>query len=145
VARRVLRGSSSSLNGVQPIQVVSHDLNGIDVVGFFTAEHGVGEAARTLVSTLESVDVEVGTINYTDTQSRMGHSYSTDDVLRYKAVLVSMNAEQLTHSPHRLGADFYNNRYVIGQWFWELEQAPQRYAPVTNIWRKPKTKKIHSD
>jgi glycosyltransferase involved in cell wall biosynthesis len=137
VTRGVLRGSSSP-DAVRPIPVLSQNLNGIDVVGFFTAEHGVGEAARTLVSTLKSVDVAVGTINYTDTQSRMGHSYSTDDVLRHKAVLVSMNAEQLTHSPHRLGADFYNNRYVIGQWFWELEQAPQWYAPawpmVNEMW-----------
>jgi glycosyltransferase involved in cell wall biosynthesis len=137
LTRRVLRGSSSP-KAVRPIPVLSQNLNGIDVVGFFTAEHGVGEAARVLVSTLQSVDVTVGTINYTDTQSRMGHSYSTDDVLRHKAVLVSMNAEQLTHSPHRLGADFYNNRYVIGQWFWELEQAPQWYAPawpkVNEMW-----------
>jgi glycosyltransferase involved in cell wall biosynthesis len=136
VTRRALRGSSS--DAVRPIPVLSQNLNGIDVVGFFTAEHGVGEAARTLVSNLKSVDVAVGTINYTDTQSRMGHSYSTDDVLRHKAVLVSMNAEQLTHSPHRLGADFYDDRYVIGQWFWELEQAPQWYAPawpmVNEMW-----------
>ena len=137
VARRTLRGSSYAVD-VRPIPVVSQNLNGVDVVGFFTAEHGVGEAARTLVSTLKSVDVAVGTINYTDTQSRQAHVYSTDDVLRHKAVLVSMNAEQLTHSPHRLGADFYDNRYVIGQWFWELEQAPQWYAPawpmVNEMW-----------
>jgi glycosyltransferase involved in cell wall biosynthesis len=122
----------------QAIPVVTQNLNGIDVVGFFTAEHGVGEAARVLVSTLKSVDIPVSTINYTDTQSRMGHSYKTDDVSRHKAVLVSMNAEQLTHSPHRLGAHFYDDRYVVGQWFWELEQAPQWYAPawpmVSEMW-----------
>ena len=140
VYRRVRRvsGSPSLSPAMTPIPIASNELNGVDVVGFFTAEHGVGEAARVLVSTLRSVDVAVGTINYTDTQSRQAHPYSTDDVLRHKAVLVSMNAEQLTHSPHRLGADFYNNRYVIGQWFWELEQAPQWYAPawpmVNEMW-----------
>jgi glycosyltransferase involved in cell wall biosynthesis len=49
-----------------------------------------------------------------------------------------MNAEQLTHSPHRLGVHFYDDRYVVGQWFWELEQAPQWYAPawpmVNEMW-----------
>jgi glycosyltransferase involved in cell wall biosynthesis len=123
---------------VNPISIASGDLNGVDVVGFFTAEHGVGEAARVLVSTMKSVDVAVSTINYTDTQSRMGHAYSTDDVSRYKVALVSMNAEQLTHSPHRLGEDFYSDRYVIGQWFWELEQAPEWYVPawpmVNEMW-----------
>ena len=140
VYRRVRRvsGNSSLPPAITPIPIASNELNGVDVVGFFTAEHGVGEAARVLVSTLKSVDVAVGTINYTDTQSRQAHPYSTDDVLRHKAVLVSMNAEQLTHSPHRLGTDFYSNRYVIGQWFWELEQAPQWYAPawpmVNEMW-----------
>jgi glycosyltransferase involved in cell wall biosynthesis len=140
VYRRVRRvsGSPSLSPAMIPIPIASNELNGVDVVGFFTAEHGVGEAARVLVSTLKSVDVAVGTINYTDTQSRQAHPYSTDDVLRHKAVLVSMNAEQLTHSPHRLGTDFYSNRYVIGQWFWELEQAPQWYAPawpmVNEMW-----------
>jgi glycosyltransferase involved in cell wall biosynthesis len=136
--RRSLSGSTSAASVVTPIPVVTQDLSGIDVVGFFTAEHGVGEAARVLVSTMKSAGVAVSTINYTDTQSRMGHVYSTDDMSRHKAVLVSMNAEQLTHSPHRLGADFYNDRYVIGQWFWELEQAPQWYAPawpmVNEMW-----------
>ena len=140
VSRRVrgVSGSAAVVPVVNPISIASRDLNGVDVVGFFTAEHGVGEAARVLVSTMKSVDVAVSTINYTDTQSRMGHSYSTDDVSRYKVALVSMNAEQLTHSPNRLGADFYSDRYVIGQWFWELEQAPEWYAPawpmVNEMW-----------
>ena len=139
VYRKVRRTKHAShVETFQPIPVVSRNLNGIDVVGFFTAEHGVGEAARVLVSTMKSAGVDVSTINYTDTQSRMGQTYATDDVSRHRAVLVSMNAEQLTHSPHRLGADFYNDRYVIGQWFWELEQAPQWYAPawpmVNEMW-----------
>jgi glycosyltransferase involved in cell wall biosynthesis len=135
---RGVSGDTAVTPVVNPISIASRDLNGVDVVGFFTAEHGVGEAARVLVSTMKSVDVAVSTINYTDTQSRMGHSYSTDDVSRYKVALVSMNAEQLTHSPHRLGADFYSGRYVIGQWFWELEKAPEWYAPawpmVNEMW-----------
>ena len=132
VYRRVrgVSGNAAVLPVANPISIASRDLNGVDVVGFFTAEHGVGEAARVLVSTMKSVDVAVSTINYTDTQSRMGHAYSADDVSRYKVALVSMNAEQLTHSPHRLGAHFYDDRYVIGQWFWELEKAPEWYAPA---------------
>ena len=128
--RRAFGTQGSPTQTIDPIPLVSKDLNGLDVVGFFTAEHGVGEAARVLVSTLKNADVQVSTINYTDTQSRLGHEYITDDVSRNKAVLVSMNAEQLTHSPHRLGEHFYDDRYVIGQWFWELEQAPQWYAPA---------------
>lgn len=137
VRRKIGRAGDSSAV-MSSIPLLGASTKGLDVVGFFTAEHGVGEAARVLVSTLESADVAVTTINYTDTQSRMSHTYVTDDVSRNKVVLVSMNAEQLTHSPHCLGAHFYDDRYVIGQWFWELEQAPQWYEPawpmVNEMW-----------
>ena len=55
-------------------------LNGIDVLGFFTAEHGVGEAARVLTATLQSAGVPVSIIDYTDTQSRREHSFDCEPV-----------------------------------------------------------------
>ena len=138
VYRRTKRALGVGSSGPTPIPQLGRALNGVDVVGFFRAEHGVGEAARSLTSTLQSAGVAVSTINYTDTQSRMNHAYVTDDVSKYKVVLASMNAEQLTHSPHLLGASFYQNRYVIGQWFWELDTAPRWYEPawpmVNEMW-----------
>ena len=51
-------------------------LGGVDVLGFFTSEHGVGEAARVLASTLKSASIAISTIDYTDTQSRREHVYN---------------------------------------------------------------------
>jgi glycosyltransferase involved in cell wall biosynthesis len=120
------------------IDDVSRDLGGVDVVGFFTAEHGVGEAARTLVSTLRTAGVETSTINYTDTESRTEHFFATDDVSRHRTLLTSINAEQLVTSRDVYGAHFFEDRYVIGQWFWELEVAPPWYEPawplVNELW-----------
>ena len=113
-------------------------LDGIDVLGFFTAEHGVGEAARVLTSTLQAASVSVSTIDYTDTQSRRGHLFHCDNVSRNKVLMMAVNADHLNEAQHRLGRKFFRKRYVIGQWFWELEEAPQWFGPafahVDELW-----------
>ena len=113
-------------------------LNGIDVLGFFTAEHGVGEAARVLTSTLQSAGVPVSSIDYTDTQSRREHSFDCDNVSRNKVLMMAVNADHLNEAHRRLGRRFFRRRYLIGQWFWELEEAPQWFGPafahVDELW-----------
>lgn len=120
------------------IPQVSRNTNGIDVLGFFTAEHGVGEAARSSVNALRHIGVETSTINYTDTESRTNHSFLTDDESRHYILLCSINADQLVVAREKLGNHFFESRYVIGQWFWELEDAPPWYEPawplVNEMW-----------
>ena len=113
-------------------------VSGIDVLGFFTAEHGVGEAARGLVGTLRSIGVPVSTINYTDTESRTGHEYLTDDVSNRSVLLVALNADHIPAAHRIMGREFFADKYVVSQWFWELEQAPHwfedAYPHVDEIW-----------
>jgi glycosyltransferase involved in cell wall biosynthesis len=109
---------------------VGRKSDGVDILGFFTSEHGVGQAARVLAKTLESVSVPVSTIDYTDTESRREHPYRCDNVSQYKVLLASINSEQLVAAHHRISPDFFRDRYVIGQWFWELEEAPSWFAPA---------------
>jgi glycosyltransferase involved in cell wall biosynthesis len=113
-------------------------LEGIDVLGFFTAEHGVGEAARVLSSTLQAAGTPVSTIDYTDTQSRREHLFQCDNVSRNKVLMTAINADHLNEARRRLGREFFTDRYVIGQWFWELEEAPSWFGPafahVDELW-----------
>lgn len=113
-------------------------LVGVDVLGFFTSEHGVGEAARSVTHSLRTASVPVSTIDYTDTQSRREHEYLCDNVSKHRVLLASINSDQLTAAHHLIDADFFTNRYVIGQWFWELEQAPPWFGPafplVNELW-----------
>lgn len=138
VLRRLRPARTTHVHHHLHIDDVSRDARGLDVVGFFTAEHGVGEAARTLVTALRTTDIDVSTINYTDTESRTEHYFSTDDVSRHHTLLMSINADQLVVARERFGDHFFENRYVIGQWFWELEEAPSWYQPawpiVNELW-----------
>ena len=113
-------------------------LDGLDVLGFFTSEHGVGEAARVLTSTLKSASIAVSTIDYTDTESRREHAYTCDNASQYKVLMASINSDQLSAAHTRISPSFFTDRYVIGQWFWELEDAPTWFAPayplVNELW-----------
>ncbi len=133
---RILKRPSST--NLVSIPDFGRNLDGVDILGFFTSEHGVGEAARVLTETLQSVSVPVSTIDYIDTESRREHSYLCDNSSRFRVMLASINSDQLTNAHRRISPDFFANRYVIGQWFWELEEAPPWFAsayPLVNeLW-----------
>lgn len=111
---------------------------GADVVGFFNAEHGIGEAARLLVEALRANEVPLSTIGYRNTESRQNFPFETDEIGRYRTVIAAINAELNEPMRNDFGKFFFANTYVIGQWFWELETAPPWYKPaykyVNELW-----------
>jgi len=111
---------------------------GADVIGFFHAEHGIGEAARLLVGALRAGDVNVATLSYRNTESRQNHPFETDEVGKYKVVIAAINAELNAPVRHLFGDFYFANTYVVGQWFWELETAPpwykRAYKHVDELW-----------
>ena len=101
LVKRVIHRLMRMVRRMQTPQLISIPQNGlalggVDVLGFFTSEHGVGEAARVLAATLKSGAVPISIIDYTDTQSRRGHAYNCDNVSQYKVLLASINSDQLS-------------------------------------------------
>lgn len=111
---------------------------GADVIGFFHAEHGIGEAARLLVEALRASEVDITTLSYRNTESRQNHPFESDEVGKYKVVIAAINAELNAPVRHLFGEFFFANTYVVGQWFWELETAPpwykKAYKYVDELW-----------
>jgi glycosyltransferase involved in cell wall biosynthesis len=115
---------------------------GADVIGFLNAEHGIGEASRLLVEALESSEVPISKISYRNTQSRQKVFLETDDVGVYKTVIAAVNAELNKPVRDQFGEKFFDDTYVVGQWFWELEVAPtwyrDAYQYVNELWAPTK-------
>lgn len=115
---------------------------GTDVVGFFNAEHGIGEASRLLVEALRAADVAVSTLGYRNTESRQNYVFDTDEVGTYRTVIAAINAELNKPMRNLFGNHFFRDTYVIGQWFWELEVAPtwyvDAYQTVDELWAPTK-------
>lgn len=113
-------------------------LGGLDVLGFFTAEHGVGEAGRAVVAGLNGAGISHHTIDYRDTESRTNHLFATDDVSEHRVLFLALNADHLPAARRIMGEDFFADRYVISQWFWELETPPpwfhEAFPLVNELW-----------
>ena len=117
---------------------VGREPGGVDLVGYLRAELGVGEAGRLLWSGLAAAGIPVETVACTVTLNRQEHPTLTSQTARHSTAVLAVNADQLPNVRRDLGEPFFSNRYVIGQWFWEVEQFPASYRDsfslVDEVW-----------
>ena len=106
---------------------------GIDVVGYLRSEHGVGEAGRLATEALRSAGVPVSTIVSSRTVSRQNIEIDLDCQRHHKVKLLAVNADATAQIADDLGDEFLRDSYVIGQWFWELEDFPDTYGEAFHI------------
>ncbi len=114
---------------------------GVNVVGYFRSELGTGEAARQVVSGLDAVGIPVLPVHgRTIPPNRQGHAFTHLDYTdaRYPVNLICMNADVLGEFAIQAGPEFFDSRYSIGMWFWEVEQFPDiwtsAFGHVDELW-----------
>jgi glycosyltransferase involved in cell wall biosynthesis len=138
IARAIYQRPDQKEAAVLNVEDVSQDRGGVDVFGYLKAELGVGEAGRLICQALAAAGVPVSAINHNETVSRQKYDFETNNRGHFKTLFMAVNSDQLQSACEYLGKDFLENRYVIGQWFWELEELPERYQKsfelVDEIW-----------
>jgi glycosyltransferase involved in cell wall biosynthesis/SAM-dependent methyltransferase len=106
---------------------------GVNVVGYFRSELGTGEAARQVVSALDAQGIPALPIHgRTIPPNRQGHSFTHLDPVeaRYPVNVICINADVLGEFAAQVGRNFFDGRYSIGVWFWEVEQFPGIWGPA---------------
>jgi glycosyltransferase involved in cell wall biosynthesis len=101
------------------------ELWGVNVVGYFRSELGVGEAARQVVTALDAAGVPALAVHSaTLPLSRQGHGYTQSDHrdAQFPVNLICVNADMLPDFANRAGERFFAGRYSIGLWFWEVSR-----------------------
>jgi hypothetical protein len=114
---------------------------GLNIAGYFRAEMGIGEAARLLVSAVEAARIPYSTITTgTGALSRQAHDFGPhpEGVGAYDVNLVCVNADMTPQFARDMGPEFYEGRYTVGYWFWEVERfSPRLHAAfdaVDEVW-----------
>src|SRR3954464_3636289 len=112
---------------------------GVNVVGFFRAEFGQGEAARRLVAGLERARVPVRTLTYDRIPHRQEHPFDERAFDGFFPTnIVCLNAEHLLSFARGDGRELLAGRYSVGLWFWETNRLPRELRPglgyVDEIW-----------
>ena len=112
---------------------------GVNIVGFFRAEFGHGEAARRLLAAVERAGIPLTTITMRAPHHREGHAFverTADEV--YATNLLALNAEHVLEFAESGGRDLLANRYTIAAWCWEGSRFPPSlqgaFRLVDEIW-----------
>jgi glycosyltransferase involved in cell wall biosynthesis len=114
-------------------------LPAVRVLGYLRAELGMGEHGRQLVEALAAAGVEVSTTTWTETISRQEHDFEDRTSATEPLVdLLVVNADQIPVLASVDGATFFDERYTIAAWAWELDEFPPEFDQsielVDEIW-----------
>jgi glycosyltransferase involved in cell wall biosynthesis len=99
---------------------------GVNIAGYFRAEVGVGEAARLLTTAIDAAGIPYSTVAYDASPSRQAHPFTGrgDETAPYDVNIVCVNAEHTAGFAADVGREFFDGRYTVGYWFWELDRFP---------------------
>lgn len=110
---------------------------GMNIIGYIRSEHGVGESARLCAQAATEVGLPIAACDFNiGNQSR-----TADDSLRpflreaprYWINLFHVNADQMPVVYRHLGRKFFEGRYNIGFWHWELPEFPNEWLASFNL------------
>lgn len=133
----VAAGSALDQRSEVPISNLSPGLN---VIAYFTAESGVGQAARFLLKGIKAAGIPHATVTYDRIPGRAGFRFggTRPDEARFDTNLICINADQILAANHWLGDRLRGHRYRIGLWWWETETFPESFddafAVVDEVW-----------
>ncbi len=125
-------GAATTASHFRLAPPVAIDQAGINVVGYLSAETGMGQAARSTVHALEAAsiphslhDLDLNVLARRDDPS-FARATST---FPYDINLIVVNADQVLPVRDLLGGEVFGGRYNVGLWLWELERFPPRMGP----------------
>jgi|GEM_PF-406007 len=114
---------------------------GLNVCGYLRSEDGIGTVARSYVQALQSAKFPVALkdLSALSPQRAQDRTFERfDQTFPYPINLICVNADQHFSAKTHLGADYFDGRYNIAVWFWELPRFPaewhDRFADYDEIW-----------
>lgn len=127
-----------------------HDL-GVNVAGYVKGEFGLAEIVRSNIRAIQAVNLPFVINNigadpynchrYLDPSYDEQH-FSQDNP--YPINLINLNAEHVPLVTERLGSQYFQNRYNIGVWIWELPQFPPEWQFLFDFFDEIWTPSNHS-
>jgi glycosyltransferase involved in cell wall biosynthesis len=114
---------------------------GVNVAGFFTAELGVGEAARLLLTGLDAASIPALPIQgnlLPPSRRREQFAYARIDEAAYPVNILCINGDGVPVFAREAGRSFFDGRYTIALWWWEVGDPPaawlRAYEFVDEVW-----------
>ncbi len=102
---------------------------GFNISGFIETENGVGEAVRSNIRSISTLSFPYVLNNLETTvrhQDRTFGLFKKDNP--YPFNLIHVNADQFPQFLREKGFEYFNGKYNIGSWVWELPEIPAKWG-----------------
>jgi 2-polyprenyl-3-methyl-5-hydroxy-6-metoxy-1,4-benzoquinol methylase/glycosyltransferase involved in cell wall biosynthesis len=108
---------------------------GVNVCGHISSEKGTGESARATIRALTSVGIPVALNDFRDaTATNLDAEFTAfAEDNPYAVNLIHANADALEDLVGWKTERYFQDRYNIGYWAWELARFPKKWLPVFNL------------
>ena len=107
---------------------------GVNLAGYLRADLGLGEAARRIGDGLRSASVPVDEVAYGRTHSRQAAApESASEFGTHDINLVCVTADQFPVFHRDMGPPFFDGRYTIGYWWWEISAFPAAHLASLDL------------
>lgn len=131
-------GISLSRYGVSPKDEVAREPErGVNLVGYANGMLSLGEHLRMTASAFEQTQLPAALVDYRngarDRQLSGAERVSLVSHNQFSINLFHINADQMLNAYCHFGHAFFQRRYNIGFWAWELEEFPQDWVPVIDL------------
>ncbi|GAB4282493.1 MAG: hypothetical protein Fur0025_11730 [Oscillatoriaceae cyanobacterium] len=107
---------------------------GINIAGHVSGEFGLGEAVRANIRSLEAAGIPFVINNFNRSphrkQDKTYDNFSDDNP--YPINLIQVNADQIQAFARDVGKSYFEGKYNIGFWAWELPEFPNEWMAAFN-------------
>ncbi len=134
--RKLNRSLAGEMNGGANLFTVRQSLarfkgmnvSGINIAGYISSEHGVGEAVRANIRGFEAAGVSYVLNNLTSSSRQEDGSYTAFCLSNpYHINFIHVNADQVPAFYQEKGWGYFKGKYNIGYWVWELADFPEEW------------------
>jgi GT2 family glycosyltransferase/glycosyltransferase involved in cell wall biosynthesis len=134
-ARELIADSEPPSEFAENAPAVAND--GANLIGYARGEFGMGEHVRAVAEALDSVGGEFSIINVPEAgvhgeNERRVEAWISDRQ-DHATNLFHINADILPSLYGRFGPQFFEGRYNIGYWAWELANCPPEFATAMSM------------
>ncbi len=111
---------------------------GLNIVGFFTANLGIGESVRCAAKAADAATLPVALVdlklNCKNSRSDMTFASRLQADNPHPVNVFHIDAPQSSEIDHHHGTGFRKNKYNIAYWAWETPEFPDAWVPETRFY-----------
>lgn len=118
---------------------LTNSIPGVNIAGYVNSEFGLGEGARATIRAIEAVGVPfvINNCTFNFHQRKLDSTYKnfTEDN-PYPINIIQVNVDLINTFVENVNREYFENRYNIGFWAWELQEFPEEWKERFNIFNE---------